>query len=200
MNRHERRASVSSIRHSNLLTHLIASDVPLDDHAVLHNAVLQSHLDPRASAAWARWPVLGPATMKPVHTIEMTHAAPIDGRGQRSPADVLARAIRDHLLRTAADRFCVGMKDRPAAEFLRTKLARYRASAWQRDRSEVQCPDRHRGTVTELLWTILMIRDAIPGDRTIRAALALDPFSIAQPSDHDPPRSSSKAEEEHHGQ
>ena len=40
MNRHERRASVRSIRHSDLITHLIAADVPLDDHATLHNAVL----------------------------------------------------------------------------------------------------------------------------------------------------------------
>ena len=106
-------------------------------------------------------------------------AAPIDGRGQRSPADVLARTIRDHLLRTAADRFCVGMKHRPAAAMLRTKLIRYRERAWQRDRVEVRCPDRHRGTVTELLWTILTIRDAIPCDRTIRTALAHDPFFIA---------------------
>ena len=49
MNRHARRASVSSIRHSDLLTHLVAADVPLDDHAVLHNAVLHwySHIDAR---------------------------------------------------------------------------------------------------------------------------------------------------------
>lgn len=40
MNRHERRASVKSIRHSDLLTHLIAVEVPLDDHAILHRAVL----------------------------------------------------------------------------------------------------------------------------------------------------------------
>lgn len=40
MNRHQRRASVKSIRHSDLITHLIAADVPLDDHAMLHNAVL----------------------------------------------------------------------------------------------------------------------------------------------------------------
>jgi hypothetical protein len=40
MNRAERRASVRSIRHSDLLTHLISVDVPLDDHATLHNAVL----------------------------------------------------------------------------------------------------------------------------------------------------------------
>jgi hypothetical protein len=115
--------------------------------------------------------------MKPHRPSIFADAAPLDGRGQRSPADVLARTIRDHLLRTAADRFCAGMKHRPAAAMLRTKLARYRAGAWQRER--VRCPDRHRGTVTELLWTILTIRDAIPCDRTIRTALAHDPFFIA---------------------
>jgi hypothetical protein len=40
VNRHERRASVRSIRHSDLITHLTAADVPLDDHAVPHGAVL----------------------------------------------------------------------------------------------------------------------------------------------------------------
>jgi hypothetical protein len=40
MNRHERRASVRSIRNSNPITHLIAADVRLDDHATLHHAVL----------------------------------------------------------------------------------------------------------------------------------------------------------------
>jgi hypothetical protein len=40
MNRHSRRASVRSIRHSDLITHLIPGDVPLDDHVTLHNAVL----------------------------------------------------------------------------------------------------------------------------------------------------------------
>jgi hypothetical protein len=117
--------------------------------------------------------------MKPVRTIELTHPAAVDARGRRPPADVLARAVRDHLLRAAADRFCVGMSDRQAAMVLRTKLDRYRLGAWRRDRVEVQCPDRHRSSVTELLWTILKIRDAVPSDRTIRLALALDPFSVA---------------------
>ena len=108
--------------------------------------------------------------------IDMT---PVDGRGQRPPADVLARTIRDHLLRTAADRFCVGMSARQSAAMLRSKLIQYREAGWRRDRVEVQCPDRHRGSINELLWTILTIRDAIPGDRTIRTALAHDPFSIA---------------------
>lgn len=103
----------------------------------------------------------------------------VDARGRRPPSDVLARAIRDHLLRTAADRFCTGMTDRQAAMVLRTKLVRYREGGWRRDRVEVRCPDRHRGTITELFWTVFSIRDATPSDRTIRAALALDPFSVA---------------------
>jgi hypothetical protein len=106
-------------------------------------------------------------------------AAPVDRRGHRSPADVLARTIRDHLLRTAADRHCIGSSDRAAAAMLRTRLSRYREGAWQRDASEDLCPARHRGTITELLWTILKVRDAIPSERTIRAALAHDLFFIA---------------------
>jgi hypothetical protein len=117
--------------------------------------------------------------MKPVRTIEVMRAEPVDARGRRPPADVLARAIRDHLLRTAAERFCAGMKHRPGATFLRTKLILYRQGSWQRDRIEPKCPDRHRDTLRELLWTILMVRDAVPSDRLIRAALALDPFSVA---------------------
>jgi hypothetical protein len=35
------------------------------------------------------------------------------------------------------------------------------------------------GTINELFWQTLKVRDATPGDRTMRAALALDPFSIA---------------------
>lgn len=102
-----------------------------------------------------------------------------DGRGHRSPADVLARAVRDHLLRTAADRFCAGMSDRAAAAYLHTKLSRYRAGAFRRDRHEGRCPARHLGTVTELLWLVLKVRDAVAGDRIIRMALARDPFFIA---------------------
>jgi hypothetical protein len=112
--------------------------------------------------------------MRPLRSSAFADAAPVDGRGRRTPADVLGRTIRDHLLRTAADRFCVGMSDRQAATYLRSKLALYRECAWVRERSEDRCPDRHQGTLKELLWTTLKIRDAIPGDRTIRAALALD--------------------------
>jgi hypothetical protein len=117
--------------------------------------------------------------MKPFRTSAFADAAPVDGRGRRKPADVLNRAIRDHLLRTAAERYCVGMSDRQAAAYLRSGLVRYREGAFRRDRSEARCPDRHRGKLNELFWTILTIRDAIPGDRTMRTALGHEPFSIA---------------------
>ncbi|MBR0698109.1 hypothetical protein [Bradyrhizobium lablabi] len=40
MNRHARRSDMRLFRRSDLITHLIAADVPLDDHATLHSAVL----------------------------------------------------------------------------------------------------------------------------------------------------------------
>ncbi|MGY4261429.1 hypothetical protein ACVI1L_008497 [Bradyrhizobium sp. USDA 4516] len=39
MNRHARRASVKSIRHSDLTTNLVSADTPLDSHPILHHAV-----------------------------------------------------------------------------------------------------------------------------------------------------------------
>ncbi len=39
MNRHTRRASVRSIRHSDLITYLVAADAPLDGHPLLRNAL-----------------------------------------------------------------------------------------------------------------------------------------------------------------
>ena len=73
--------------------------------------------------------------------------------------------------------------DGPPGGVAAHQVDRYHGGPWRRDRLEVRCPDRHRGTITELLWKVLKVRDAVPGDRTIRAALALDPFSIAQDSD-----------------
>jgi hypothetical protein len=39
-NRHQRRRDLRAIRRSDLITHLIAAEVPLDDHGLLHRAVL----------------------------------------------------------------------------------------------------------------------------------------------------------------
>jgi hypothetical protein len=118
--------------------------------------------------------------MKQQRSSSFADAVPLDGRGQRKPADVLCRAIRDHLLRTAADSYCQGMSDRAAAAYLRSRLVRYREGAFRRDRICETLPDRQRGTINELLWSLLMVRDAVPGDRTIRAALGHD-FPLPTP-------------------
>ena len=96
---------------------------------------------------------------------------PLDGRGQRKPADVVARASRDYLLRLACERHCQGLSDRAAAEMLRTKLARYASGAWQRDRAEDLCPARYHGRIEALLWQVLRARDYVPSARSIRRAL-----------------------------
>jgi hypothetical protein len=109
--------------------------------------------------------------MKPLRASDLTYAAPLDGRGQRKPADVLSRASRDHLLRLAAERHCRGMSDRQAAEMIRTRLARYRSCAWRRDQTEDLCPARWQGRIEQLLWEVLRVRDMVPSARSIRRAL-----------------------------
>ena len=63
--------------------------------------------------------------MKPLRHGDLTNSAPLDLRGQRKPADVLARAARDYFLSLAAERFFSGLSDRQAAEMLSVKLTRY---------------------------------------------------------------------------
>jgi hypothetical protein len=94
-----------------------------------------------------------------------------DGRGHRTPATLLSLSERDHFLRAAVDHHCTGMSDRAAAAMLHAKLARYREGAWRRDRVEALPPPRHRGTITELLWCVLKVRDRVPSEMTIRRAL-----------------------------
>jgi len=55
---------------------------------------------------------------------------------------------------------------------LYTKLRRYREGAWRRDRAEALCPARHRGTINELMWCVLRVRNRLVGERLIRAVLA----------------------------
>src|SRR5262245_45817265 len=80
----------------------------------------------------------GCATMKPVRTSDVASAVPVDGRGRRSPGDVVARSVRDYFFSVAARRFCVGMSDRQAARYLRSALLRYRGGRWRRTRSETK--------------------------------------------------------------
>jgi hypothetical protein len=71
----------------------------------------------------------------------------------------------------AASRFYPGASAREISRQLRLALARYRDARWRRDRSELTCPMQHRGKLTEVLYLLLRVRDAIPSERTIRAVL-----------------------------
>jgi hypothetical protein len=108
--------------------------------------------------------------MRPVRPTAFAGAFPV-GAGHRTPATLLAIDERDRYLREAADRFCIGMKDRPAAAMLHSKLLLYRSGAWRRDESENLCPTRHKGTINELLWMTLKANDHVPSEMTIRRAL-----------------------------
>jgi hypothetical protein len=109
--------------------------------------------------------------MKPVQRIELTHAVPIDGRGHRTRQTELAISERDKLLVEAA-RFYPDMSDRAVARLLRAALLAYRNGRWRRDRIELTCPIKHKNKLVQVLWMILKTRDAIPSERTIRAALS----------------------------
>jgi hypothetical protein len=110
--------------------------------------------------------------MKPVRTIELTHAAAIDGSSHgRTPAVLLVLDERNALIRAAA-RFYPGDSDREIARRLHRALAIYRSSRWQRrDCIEATCPAQHRGKLMQAMWLILKTRDYVPSEMTIRRAL-----------------------------
>ena len=95
----------------------------------------------------------------------------VPGPGHRTPQTLLLIDERDRYLREAA-RFFRSPSDRETARRLRSALLTYRSCAWQRDYAEDLCPVRYAGTVKAALWKTLKAVDAIPGDRTVRAALA----------------------------
>ncbi len=109
----------------------------------------------------------------------------VPGPGIRTPATMLRLDERDRYLREAA-RFFPGCGNREIARRLRSALLTYRSCAWQRDFAKDLCPVRYAGTVKAALWKTLKAVDAIPGDRTIRAALAQPArlFVAQQPVDH----------------
>jgi len=104
-------------------------------------------------------------------TAPLRHPLVADGRGQRTPGTTLRLAVRDHLLREAARRFCVGMSDRQAARQLHTALTRYQTGRWRRSRVDVTCPHQ-AGRLDAALWLILKVRDHVPSERLIRLALS----------------------------
>jgi hypothetical protein len=92
--------------------------------------------------------------------------------GQRSWRTCAALAERDRLFREAAARFLGGLSLSEQAHRLSVELSRYHATAWQRERTSDLCPDRHLGTIRELLWRALKANDRVLGDRTLRLVLA----------------------------
>jgi hypothetical protein len=109
--------------------------------------------------------------MKPARSAEFTHAAPIDRGHGRTPQTQLLIDERNHFLREAARRFCVGMSDRSAAKYLRDALSRYREGRFRRSRFELTCPAAHRGRLDEMCWLLLKIADRVPSIATIRRVL-----------------------------
>jgi hypothetical protein len=108
--------------------------------------------------------------MKPLRSSAFADAMPLDGRGRRSPATMLAIDERDHFLRAAAAHF-PACSDREVARRLRIALLRYQTGAWRRDRVENLCPPQHAGKLTAVLWMILRVKDYTPSEATIRRAL-----------------------------
>jgi hypothetical protein len=108
--------------------------------------------------------------MKPLHASAFADAAPIAGRGRRSPQTLLLIDERDRYLREAARHF-EGLSDREAARRIRTALMRFREGAWRRLRTEALCPESLKGRLEGVLWCVLKVRDYVPSERLIRAAL-----------------------------
>ncbi len=92
--------------------------------------------------------------------------------GQRTLRTCAALAERDRLLREAAKRFYGGLPVAAQAQHLHVQLTRYSAIAWVRERACEACPDRHRGTIHELLWRVLRLHDRVLSARSLRLILA----------------------------
>ena len=92
--------------------------------------------------------------------------------GQRTWQTGEALVERDHLLREAAAQFLTGLSVAGQARRLHLEWSRYHAGAWQRERVLERCPDRHVGTVRELLWRVLKLHDRVLSARTLRLMLA----------------------------
>jgi hypothetical protein len=117
--------------------------------------------------------------MKQVRTIELTHAAPIDGRSHgRTPAVQLRINERDALIRAAA-RFYPGASEREIARRLHFELSKYRNGRFRRDQAEYTCPAPHRGKLVELLYCMLRVQDRVPSEVTFRRAVSSpDPAGV----------------------
>lgn len=111
--------------------------------------------------------------MKHLRPVDPDAAEPIGvrGPGKRSAETRASLYLRDAMIAEAATLFCPGMSSNAAAATIHRQLVRYRGGAWRRHRSEEHLPATLVGKVTEIFWHCLKARDALPSERTIRAAL-----------------------------
>jgi hypothetical protein len=108
--------------------------------------------------------------MKQVRAIDMTHATPVDGRGQRTEQTRRILDARNALLVQIACRFYPGVTIRQTANRLRSRLLIYRNGRWRRTSSAEQSP-HDADSLDDALWCLLRIRDHVPSTMTIRRAL-----------------------------
>lgn len=100
------------------------------------------------------------------------------GRGKRLPETLASIELRNELLREARRRFFPYCPEREAAREIASALSRFQSSAWIRERCLEVCPERHRGRLGELLWTLLHVRDHVPSFATIRNAISFKKYPI----------------------
>lgn len=122
--------------------------------------------------------------MKPIKAADFSE--PLDRRGRRKFDTVVSNFTRDRLLRLGGRCFFGAMTKREQARQLHTALLRYQTGAWRRDRTELICPERHQGKITEVCFVILRLRDRVPSEGAIRRALAgiPEPRAAVELCDH----------------
>jgi hypothetical protein len=98
------------------------------------------------------------------------YAAPVDGRGRRTPQTLLLIDERDALLVEIARRFYPGVSQRVAAHRLRRSWLLYQQGRWRRTCVELKPPHDAR-SLDAALWGLLWIKDYVPSEMTIRRAL-----------------------------
>jgi hypothetical protein len=106
-------------------------------------------------------------------TLDAAMGLPRRRPGERSWRTKAVIDRRNELLREIADRYYSDRCPAAQAQEIATDLSRYASSAWVREREAETCPSRHHGSVREMFWRMLMLRDHVLSERTIRSVLAV---------------------------
>lgn len=93
--------------------------------------------------------------------------------GEWPAATRRAFAKRDELLREAYRQHWPDARPATAAQEISTRLTRYTASAWLRERHLDTCPPRHEGRAEALFWRALRLVERTPSPERIRKILVI---------------------------